>query len=82
MFDQGFLQMDGEIPAFTITLLLHKSFPSLLTIAWFVVRYFSFVEKIVFVVFPDYSIVTTKSPIFFFICLQMVAFEYCFSSHI
>ena len=26
-------------------------------------------------VFPDYSFVTTKPPIFFSICLQMVAFE-------
>ena len=68
--------MDGEIPAFTITLFLQKSFPSVLASAWFVVRYFSFVKQTVLVVFPDYSLVTTKSPIFFFICLQMVAFEY------
>ena len=34
------------------------------------------VEQAVFVVFPDYSFVTTKPPIFFSICLQMVAFEY------
>ena len=30
----------------------------------------------VLVIFPDYSFVTTKSLIFFFICLEMVAFEY------
>ena len=33
---------------------LHKSFPSLIARACFVVRYFSFVELIVLVVFPDY----------------------------
>ena len=38
--------------------------------------YFSFAEQTDFVVFPDYSFVTIKSPIFFSICLQMVAFEY------
>ena len=53
-----------------------KSFTSLLTSAWFVVRYLSFVEQTVLVVFPDYYFVTTKSPIFFFIWLQMVPFEY------
>ena len=42
----------------------------------FVVKYFSFVEQTVFMVFTVYSFVTTKSPIFFFVCLQMVAFEY------
>ena len=65
-----------RIRAFTITLFLQKSFPSLLASAWFVVRYFSFVKQTVLLVFPDYSFVTTKSPIFFSICLQMVAFEY------
>ena len=49
---------------------LQKCFPSLLASAWFVVRYFSFVEQTVLVVFPDYSFVTTKSPIFFSICLH------------
>ena len=58
--------MVGGIPAFTITLFLPKTFPSLLANAWFVVRYFSFVEHTVLVVFPDYSFVTFKSPIFFF----------------
>ena len=53
-----------------------KSFPSLLASAWFVKRYFSFAEQAVCVVFLDYSFVTTKSTIFFSICLQMVAFEY------
>ena len=53
------------IPAFPITPFLQKRFPSLLARAWFVIRYFSFVEQEVFVVFPDYSFVTTKSPIFF-----------------
>ena len=42
----------------------------------FVVKYFSFVEQTVLMVFTVYSFVTTKSPIFFFVCLQMVAFEY------
>ena len=28
------------------------------------------------VLFPDYSFVATKSPILFFICLQVFAFEY------
>ena len=51
-------------------------FPSLLASAWFVIRYFSFGKQTVLVVFPDYFFVTTKSPIFLFICLQMVAFEY------
>ena len=51
-------------------------FPSLLASAWFVIIYFSFVEQTVLVVFPDYSFITTKSPISFFICLHMVAFEY------
>ena len=55
---------------------LKKSFPSLLTRTWFVIRYFSFLEQTVLVVFLDYAFVTTKSPIFFLICLQMVAFEY------
>ena len=55
---------------------LQKSFPSLLASTCFVIRYFSFVDQAVFVVFPDYSFVTTKPPIFFSICLQMVAFEY------
>ena len=66
--------MDGGILAFTITLFLQKEFfPSLLVSAWFVVRYFSFVEQTVLVVFPDYSFVTTYSPIFFYICLQVTA---------
>ena len=38
------------------------------------IRYFSFVEQTVLVVFPDYSFATTKSPILFFMCLQMVTF--------
>ena len=33
---------------------LHKSSPYLLARAWFVVRYFSFVEQIVLVIFADY----------------------------
>ena len=39
-------------------------------------RYFSFVKQKVLVVVPDYSFVTTKSPILFFIRQQMVGFEY------
>ena len=66
--------MDGGIPAFTISLFLQGSFPSLLASAWFVLQVF--IEQIVRVVFTDYSFVTTKSPIFIFICLQTVAFEY------
>ena len=68
--------IDGGIRGFTITLFLQKNFPSLLTSAWFVVRYFSFVGQTVLLVFLDYSFVTTKSPIPFFICLQMIASEY------
>ena len=68
--------MDDGIPAFTKTPFLQEIFPFLLGSTWFFVRYFSFVEKTVLVVFPDYSFVTTKYPIFFFIYLQMVAFEY------
>ena len=68
--------MDGGIPAFTNILFLQKSFTFLLASAWFVIRYFSFVEETVLVVFPDYSFVTTQSPIFFFICLQMVVLDY------
>ena len=67
--------MDGGILAFTVSLFT-KSFSSRLTSAWFVVRYFSFVEQIVLVVFADYFFVTTKSPIFFFIRLLLVVFEY------
>ena len=66
----------NTLHAFLITLFLQKSFPSLLASTCFVIRYFSFVEQAVFVVFPDYTFVTTKPPIFFSICLQMVAFEY------
>ena len=36
----------------------------------------SFIEQIVLVVFTDCSFITTKSPIFIFICLQTVAFAY------
>ena len=71
-----YLLMDGGMPAFNITFFLQKRFPSLLASARFVVRYFSFVEQTVLVVFLDYSFVTTKFPIFFFIGLQMIAFEY------
>ena len=39
-------------------------------------RSFSFVKQRVLVVVPDYSFVTTKSPILFFIRQQMVGFEY------
>ena len=60
-------------PCFYHYFFLHESFPSLLSITWFIVIYFSFVEQ---AVFPDYSFVTTKSPVFFLICLRMVAFEY------
>ena len=38
--------------------------------------FLSFVEQTVLVVFPDYSFITSKSPILFFIWLQMVDFEY------
>ena len=68
--------MDGGMHTFIITHFLQKGFPCLLIITWFVVRYFSFDKQTVLIVFPDYSFVTTKSLIFFFICLQMVAFEY------
>ena len=57
-------------------LFLHKNFPSLLASVCFVERYFSFVEQIVLVAFPDYSLVATKFPILFFICLEVFAFEY------
>ena len=70
------LLANGGIHAFPITLFLQKSFPIPLASTCFVIRYFSFVEQAVFVVFPDYSFVTTKPPIFFSICLQIVAFEY------
>ena len=39
-------------------------------------RYFSFVKQRVLVVVADYSFVTTKSPILFFIRQEMVGFEY------
>ena len=65
--------MEGGIPAFTNNFFLQKIFPSFLASAWFIVRYFSFVEQTVLVVFPDYSFVTT--PILFFLCLQLVVFE-------
>ena len=75
-FTNCLLANGSGIPAFPITLFLQKSLPSLLVSTWFVIRYFSFVKQAVFVVVPDYSFATTKSPIFFSICLQMVAFEY------
>ena len=43
---------------------------------------FLFADQTVVVVFPDLSFVITQSPIFFFICLQMVAFELNTSSMI
>ena len=43
--------------------------------ACFVVSYFSFFEQTVLVVFPDDAFITIKSPIFFFIFLQMATFE-------
>ena len=45
---------DCGIPAFTITLLLQKRFPSFLASTWYVVRYFSFMKQAVSAVFPDY----------------------------
>ena len=66
--------MDGGIPVFNNTLSLQKSSPFLLASTWFVVKYFSFVEQTVLMVFPDYSFVATKSSIFFFMCQQMVIF--------
>ena len=68
--------MDGGITAFTNTLFLQNSFSFLLASTWFVIIYFSLVEQTVLVVFPDYSVVTTKSPIFFIIWLQIVVFDY------
>ena len=67
---------DVEYLLLPLILFYKKIFPSLLASTWFVVRYFSFVEQTVLVIFPDYSFVSTKSPIFFFICLQMIDFEY------
>ena len=53
------------------------SYLFLLTKAWFVLRYFSFVYQIVLVVFFDYFLVNlAKYPVLFFICLQIVAFGY------
>ena len=66
--------MDCGILTFTNTLFLQKSFPFLLASTWLVVRHFSFVKQTVLVVFLDYSFVTAKSPMFFFVCLQMVVF--------
>ena len=39
-------------------------------------KIFIFCRTDSFAGFPDYSFVTTKSPIFFFVYLQVVAFEY------
>ena len=75
-FTNCLLANGGWNTCFYHSFFLQKSFPSLLESAWFVIRHFSFVEQTVFLVFPDYSFVTTKSPIFFSICLQMVTFEY------
>lgn len=47
-------------------LFLEKSFASFLANAWFVVRFFSFVEHANLVVFPDYSFVSTK--VFYISC--------------
>ena len=66
--------MDTGIPA--LPLFLQKDLPSLLASSCFVVRYFSFVKQAALVVLTDYSVITTKSPILFFTCPQMVAFEY------
>ena len=52
--------MDGGMLAFTITPFTKKLF-SLFASAWFAVRYFSFVKQTVLY--------------FFFLCLQMVAFD-------
>ena len=70
------LLMNGGIPAFTNTLFLQKIFPISSCKRLVCCKIFLFVEQTVLVVFPDYSFVTTKSQIFFFICLKMVAFEY------
>ena len=68
--------MGSGISAFTITLFFinvsHLFFHKRLVCR----KIFFFAEKTVLVAFPDYSFVTNKSLIFFFICLQMVAFEY------
>ena len=66
--------MDGGMPVFTITLLT-KKFPISFCKHLVYCKIFLFCQKTVLVVFPDYSFITTKSPILFFIC-QMVAFEY------
>ena len=60
--------MNGGMPAFTITLFT-KQVVHLL-------QAFGLPLDTVLVIFPDYSFVTTKSLIFFFISQQIVAFEY------
>ena len=60
--------MNGGKSAFTITLFTKQVFHLL--------QAFGLPLDTVLVIFSDYSFVTTKSLIFFFICLQMVAFEY------
>ena len=50
---------------------------SLLGRAWFVVRCFFFIKQIILVVFPDFfRKSSTKSPIFFFMRIQVAVFEY------
>ena len=67
--------MDGGIPAFTITFLYYffiKMFPISLVLS----QNIYFMEQTVLVFFPDYFLITSKSPMFFFICFLMVDFEY------
>ena len=70
-----FLLMDSGIPAF-ILFFFTKTFPISSWKHLVYCKIFLFCQKTVLVVFPDYSFITTKSPILFFICPQMVAFEY------
>ena len=67
--------MDGGMSAFTITLFT-KKFPISSCKCLVCCKMFLFCRTDSFWVFSNYFSKTTKSPIFFFICLQVVAFEY------
>ena len=68
--------MDGGILAFIITfftIFFIKVFPFSLVLS----QNISFMEQTVLVLFPDYFLITSKSPMFFFfVCFPMVDFEY------
>ena len=68
--------MDAGIPAFSITLFVQKKVTSLLASAWLCRKIFLFCRTDSFDGLNCLFFRNHESPIFFFVCLQMVAFEY------